>query len=76
MNYSWPEEESAEDRYDRVYTILEVCDSLGIGISVHPTEDFLMLESEGSLDYPELKQSMIHWKSDIVKVLRYIEEQE
>ena len=75
MNYSWPEE-SAEDRYDRVYAILEVCDSLGIVISVHPTEDFLMLESEGSLDYPELKQSMIHWKSDIVKVLRYIEELE
>lgn len=65
----------AEYVYDRILTILEVCERLGVSVSVDPKE--YLVHVVGVRDfaetYPEFAESMIYWKYDLVLMLRALE---
>ena len=67
-------EDDAEYRYNRVLTLLEVLSSFGVEIVVDP-EEYLLHLIPGSImdDHPELKESLMVWKYDMVSMLRELE---
>ena len=65
----------AEYRYTRCYELLEVCGRLGITLRPVANEYRLALHPGGRTirDHPELLCSLIEWKGDLLKILRYLE---
>lgn len=62
----------SEEVRARVWFLLEVCDCLGIEVSVHCCEYKLLLESEEGvlLEHEELIESLVHFKPEIVMLKR------
>ncbi len=64
-----------EERYDRVLTICEVCDSLDWTITASEHDDQIIIDAPtGDFEKHEEFVASIHfWKRDLVAVLRYLQ---